>query len=170
MTELFGLPDGYEVILSNGGATGFWDAATFGLIERRSQHLCFGEFSSKFARAVTGAPHLQEPEILESALGTHPDPRPDEGIDLYALTHNETSTGVTMPVKRVEASGLTVVDATSAGGGTLVDPLQFDVYYFSPQKTFGPTVGSMSPCAPLGRSSASSALPPPVGGSPSSCP
>ena len=137
LTELFGLPDGYEVVLGNGGATGFWDAASFGLIERRSQHLCFGEFSSKFARAVTGAPHLQPPEIVESAPGTHPVPRPDERIDVYAFAHNETSTGVTMPLRLVEASGLTVVDATSAGGGTPVDPHQFDVYYFSPQKTFG---------------------------------
>ena len=137
LAELFGLPDGYEVVLGNGGATAFWDAATFGLIERASQHLCFGEFSSKFARAVTGAPHLDSPQLIQSAPGTHPLPVPSDSIDLYALTHNETSTGVTMPVQRVEAAGLTVVDATSAAGGTPVDPEQFDVYYFSPQKAFG---------------------------------
>ena len=136
LTDLFGLPDGYEVVLGNGGATGFWDAATFGLIERRSQHLSFGEFSSKFARAVIGAPHLEPPHVIEAVPGTHPDPQPSDRIDLYALTHNETSTGVTMPVRLVEGSGLTVVDATSAAGGTPVDPHQFDVYFFSPQKTF----------------------------------
>ena len=137
LTALFGLPDGYEVVLGNGGATAFWDAATFGLIERTSQHLSFGGFSSKFARAVTGAPHLNAPEVIEAAPGTYPEPAPSDRIDLYALTHNETSTGVTMPLRRVEAPGLTVVDATSAAGGIPVEPAQFDVYYFSPQKAFG---------------------------------
>ncbi|MDE0169476.1 MAG: phosphoserine transaminase [bacterium] len=137
LTDLFGLPEGYEVVLGNGGATGFWDAATFGLIERRSQHLCFGEFSSKFARAVNGAPHLDAPELIEASPGTHPMPVPSDRIDLYGLTHNETSTGVTMPIKRVAGEGLTVVDATSAAGGTPVDPEELDVYYFSPQKAFG---------------------------------
>ena len=137
LTALFGLPDGYEVVLGNGGATAFWDAATFGLIERASQHLTFGEFSAKFARAVAGAPHLDDPEIIESVPGVHPHPSPSDRIDLYALTHNETSTGVTMPVRRVEATGLTIVDATSAAGGIAVDPARFDLYYFSPQKAFG---------------------------------
>ncbi len=137
LAALFGLPDRYEVVLGNGGATGFWDAATFGLIERRSQHLCFGEFSSKFARAVNGAPHLDAPELIEAPPGTHPVPVPSDRIDLYGLTHNETSTGVTMPIKRVSGEGLTVVDATSAAGGTPVDPEELDVYYFSPQKAFG---------------------------------
>lgn len=137
LADLFSLPDGYEVVLGNGGATGFWDAASFSMIERRSQHLCFGEFSSKFARAVKGAPHLDQPQIIESVPGTHPLPEPSDQVDLYALTHNETSTGVTMPLKRVDADGLTFVDATSAAGGTPVDPEQFDVYYFSPQKAFG---------------------------------
>ena len=137
LAELFHLPDGYEVVLGNGGATAFWDAAAFGLIERASQHLSFGEFSSKFARAVTGAPHLDPPQVIESVPGTHPSPVPSDRIDVYALTHNETSTGVTMPVTMVEAEGLTVVDATSAAGGIPVDPAQFDVYYFSPQKAFG---------------------------------
>ncbi|MCY3539971.1 MAG: phosphoserine transaminase [bacterium] len=137
LTEMFELPDGYEVVLGNGGATGFWDAATFGLIEKASQHLSFGEFSSKFARAVTGAPHLDSPEIIEAPPGTHPLPSPSGRIDLYALTHNETSTGVTMPLSRVDAEGLTVVDATSAAGAIPVDPQQFDVYYFSPQKALG---------------------------------
>lgn len=137
LAELYDLPEGYEVVLGNGGATGFWDAATFGLIERASQHLAFGEFSSKFARAVAGAPHLEPPEVIETVPGAHPSPAPSDRIDMYALTHNETSTGVTMPVKRVEADGLTVVDATSAAGGIPVDPREFDVYYFSPQKAFG---------------------------------
>ena len=137
LTDLFDLPDGYEVVLGNGGASAFWDAAAFGLIERASQHLKFGAFSSKFVGVVTGAPHLDAPEVIESPLGTHPMPTPSEGIDLYALTHNETSTGVTMPIRRVEADGLTVVDATSAAGAVPVDPGQFDVYFFSPQKAFG---------------------------------
>src|SRR5207302_4608270 len=96
--ELFSLPDGYEVVLGNGGATVFWDAATFGLIERRSQHLSFGEFSSKFAAAVAGAPHLEPPDVIESEPGTAPDAKGHPGVDVYALTHNETSTGVAGPV------------------------------------------------------------------------
>ncbi len=150
LAEFFQLPAGYEVVIGNGGATGFWDAACFGLIERRSQHLCFGEFSSKFARAVEGAPHLSSPEIVESAPGTHPLPAPSDGIDLYAYAHNETSTGVTMPVKRVESTnGLTVVDATSAAGGTPVDLRETDVYYFSPQKSFGADGGLyVAVCSP----------------------
>ena len=137
LASMYDLPDGYEVVLGNGGATGFWDAAGFGLIERASQHLSFGEFSSKFAKAIAGAPHLEEPMLVEVDPGGHPDPVPTAGIDAYALTHNETSTGVTMPVRRVAADGLTIVDGTSAAGGISVDPLEFDVYYFSPQKAFG---------------------------------
>ena len=143
MTELFSLPDGYEVILGNGGTTCFWDAATFGLIEERSQHLSFGEFSSKFVAAVKAAPHLKDPEVIESPAGTHPLPVADEAVDLYALTHNETSTGVAMAVRRpegaatpAEGGGLVAVDATSAAGGLRVDPAEFDVYYLAPQKCF----------------------------------
>jgi phosphoserine aminotransferase len=135
--ELFSLPEGYEVVLGNGGATAFWDMAVFGLIERRSQHLSFGEFSSKFAASVAGAPHLDAPMIIETPPGTHPLAEPTEGIDLYALTHNETSTGVTMPIRRVPGDGLTAVDATSAAAGTPIAAGEFDVYYFSPQKAFG---------------------------------
>jgi phosphoserine aminotransferase len=138
LTELFSLPAGYEVVLGNGGTTCFWDAATFGLVETQSQHLVFGEFSSKFAAAVRAAPHLKDPQVVESAVGTHPAARADHGVDLYALTHNETSTGVAMPVRRpAGAHGLVAVDATSAAGGLRVDPSQFDVYYFAPQKCFG---------------------------------
>jgi len=135
LTELFSLPDGYEVVLGVGGATVLWDAAAFGLIETRSQHLVFGEFSSKFAAAVAVAPHLSEPEIIESEPGTHPLAQASE-VDTYALTHNETSTGVMMSVARVSPQAFTVVDATSAAGGIVVDPEHFDVYYFSPQKGF----------------------------------
>ena len=135
LTDLFSLPDGYEVVLGVGGATVFWDAAAFGLIETRSQHLVFGEFSSKFAAAVAAAPHLSDPEIVESEPGTHPLAQASE-VDTYALTHNETSTGVMMPVARVSPQAFTIVDATSAAGGIEVDPGQFDVYYFSPQKGF----------------------------------
>jgi phosphoserine aminotransferase len=137
MRELFSLPDDYEVALGNGGASLFWDLAVFSLIERRSQHLSFGEFSSKFATAAR-APHLAEPEVISSPYGTHPEARPNPEVDLYALTHNETSTGVSMPVRRpAGAGGLVAVDGTSGAGGLPVDPLEFDAYYFSPQKCFG---------------------------------
>jgi phosphoserine aminotransferase len=137
LAELFDLPDGYEVALGNGGSTLFWDLATFSLIERRSQHLVFGEFSAKFAAAATAAPHLDDPQVIASPFGSHPEPRPDPGVDLYALTHNETSTGVAMEVRRpAGADGLVCVDATSGAGGLPVDPRQFDAYYFAPQKSF----------------------------------
>lgn len=137
MAELFALPPGYEVLLSNGGTTSFWDAMGFGLVRRRSEHLAFGEFSSKCADALRGAPGLDDPLVIESEPGTHPEPVVDPSVDLYALTHNETSTGVTMPVRRpAGAEGLVAVDATSAAGGIAVDPTQFDVYYFAPQKCF----------------------------------
>jgi phosphoserine aminotransferase len=138
LAELFDLPRGYEVALGNGGSTVFWDVAACSLIERRSQHLVFGEFSSKFAAAAAAAPHLAQPQVIEAPYGSHPEPRPDAGVDLYALTHNETSTGVAMPVRRpAGAGGLVCVDATSAAGGLPVDPAAFDVYYFAPQKVFG---------------------------------
>ena len=122
LSSLFDLPDGYEVLLSNGGTTCFWDAATFGLIESKSQHLNFGEFSSKFGTAAAAAPHLDEPQIIKSEPGTHPEAVATAGIDLYALTHNETSTGVSMQIRRPEgADGLVAVDATSAAGGLRVD-------------------------------------------------
>jgi phosphoserine aminotransferase len=137
LRELFSLPDGYEVVLGNGGTTAFWDAATFCLIERRSQHLSFGEFSSKFAAAAAAAPHVEAPDVIEAPPGTHPDPVARPGIDLYALTHNETSTGVAMEVRRpAGAEGLVAVDATSGAGGLRVDATQFDAYYFAPQKSF----------------------------------
>jgi phosphoserine aminotransferase len=135
--DLFSLPEGYEVLLGNGGTTCFWDAATFHLVAEQSQHLSFGEFSSKFAACVTSAPHLKAPQIIASDPGTHPVPVADESVDLYALTHNETSTGVMMPVMRPPgATGLVAVDATSGAGGLHVDPTQFDCYYFAPQKSF----------------------------------
>ena len=140
LRQLFGLPDGYEVVLGNGGTTVFWDAATFGLIDGRSQHLTFGEFSSKFAAAAGAAPHLGDPDVVGSAPGTHPIAAAKPGIDTYALTHNETSTGVMMEIQRpdgADAGALVAVDATSAAGGLRVDPTQFDCYYFAPQKCFG---------------------------------
>jgi phosphoserine aminotransferase len=157
MRALFSLPDDYEVAIGNGGASFFWDVAVFSLIERRSQHLSFGEFSSKFAAAAR-APHLAEPEVISSPYGTHPEPRPNPEVDLYALTHNETSTGVSMPVRRpAGAGGLVVVDGTSGAGGLPVDPAEFDAYYFSPQKCFasdaGLWVALLSPAA-LARSEA----------------
>ena len=136
LRTMFALPDGYEVVLGNGGTTVFWDAMVFCLIEERSQHLVFGEFSSKCAAAAAAAPHLKDPEIIEAEPGDHPAARPSGAVDLYALTHNETSTGVAMPVSRVGPDGLVSVDATSAAGGLLVRPRDFDVYYFALQKSF----------------------------------
>ncbi len=154
LRELFSLPDGYEVLLGNGGATQFWDMATFGLIERRSQHLVFGEFSSKFATAAAQAPFLDEPSVHAVDPGSHPAPVAEAGVDLYALTHNETSTGVMMPVARVDGAddgALVAVDATSGAGGLPVEASEFDVYYFSPQKSFasdgGLWLALMSPAA-----------------------
>ena len=150
LADLFALPDGYEVVMGVGGATLFWDAAAFGLIERRSQHLAFGEFSAKFAEVARLAPHLEEPDVIESPAGTHPELRTDPSVDVYAFPHNETSTGVRMEVRRAEgADGLVVVDATSAAGGMRVDPAQFDAYYFSPQKCFGSEGGLwLALCSP----------------------
>lgn len=146
LTDLFELPAGYEVLLGNGGTTMLWDALTFGLIRERSQHLSFGEFSSKFAAAVASTPHLEAPEIIESAPGTHPVPVASN-VDVYALTHNETSTGVAMPLVRPDGTdGLVAVDATSAAGGLRWDPSEVDVYYFAPQKCFAADGGLWLAC------------------------
>lgn len=151
--SLFALPDGYEVVLGNGGSTAFWDIATLGLIEKKSQHLSFGEFSSKFASAALEAPFLDQPTIIKSEPGTHPLPTAEAGVDVYALTHNETSTGVAMPIKRpADTDGaLVLVDATSAAGGLSVAAHEFDTYYFAPQKSFasdgGLWIAVMSPAA-----------------------
>jgi phosphoserine aminotransferase len=153
LTSLFNLPEGYEVVLGNGGSTAFWDIATFGLIEERSQHLVFGEFSSKFAAASKEAPFLGEPTVIKSEPGSHPVAVAEAGIDVYALTHNETSTGVAMPILRPAgtAGALVLVDATSAAGGLMVDAKEFDTYYFAPQKSFasdgGLWIAIMSPAA-----------------------
>ncbi|HYT39192.1 MAG TPA: phosphoserine transaminase [Acidimicrobiia bacterium] len=152
LASMYPLPEGYEVVLGNGGSTAFWDAAAFGLIERRSQHLCFGEFSSKFAAAVAGAPHLEAPDVIESEPGSAPDAKGHPGVDAYALTHNETSTGVAAPVRRpadADPGALVLVDATSAAGGVRVDPAEFDCYYFAPQKCFASDGGLwLALCSP----------------------
>jgi phosphoserine aminotransferase len=152
--ELFSAPDDYEVALGNGGTTAFWDIAAFGLIQRRSSHLAFGEFSSKFAHITRAAPWLEEPAVIESPAGSHPQPRAEPGVDTYALTHNETSTGVAMPIHRVpggDPGALVIVDATSGAGGLPVDVRETDAYYFAPQKCFGSDGGLwlalMSPAA-----------------------
>ena len=155
LAELFALPDGYEIMLGNGGSTVFWDIATLGLIERRSQHLSFGEFSSKFAAAAKAAPFLDDPEVLSVGPGSHPDPVANPGVDAYCFTHNETSTGVAMPLVRPEGTGpedaLVLVDATSAAGGLRFDAAQTDVYYFAPQKCLasdgGLWLAAVSPAA-----------------------
>ena len=146
VAELFSLPDDYEVVLGNGGTTGFWDAAVFGLIETRSQHLSFGAFSAKFAAGVAGAPHLEAPVIISSEPGTHPEAVADPTVDAYALTHNETSTGVSMELRRPGGDGLVMVDATSAAGGLRFDPAETDVYYFAPQKCLAADGGLWLAC------------------------
>jgi len=154
VSELFSLPEGYEVVLGNGGATAFWDIAAFGLVRTRSQHLHFGEFSSKFASVCKAAPWLGEPSVIKSEPGTHPLPAAEPGIDVYGLTHNETSTGVAMPILRpagADDDALVLVDATSGAGGLPVDITQTDCYYFAPQKCFasdgGLWIAVMSPAA-----------------------
>lgn len=153
LSSLYDLPDGYEVVLGNGGSTAFWDIATFALIESRSQHLAFGEFSSKFATAAKEAPFLGDPTIIKSEPGSHPTSKAEVGVDVYALTHNETSTGVSMPILRPAGTegALVLVDGTSAAGGLAVDAEEFDTYYFAPQKSFasdgGIWLALMSPAA-----------------------
>ncbi len=129
-------------MLGNGGTTAFWDIATFCLVERRSQHLSFGEFSSKFAAAAKAAPWLDDPDVVTSPAGTHPTAIGRSGIDLYALTHNETSTGVMMEIRRPDGAdpgALVAVDATSAAAGLRVDAREFDAYYFAPKRASPPT-------------------------------
>ncbi len=154
VSNLFSLPDGYEVILGNGGATAFWDIATHGLIREKSQHLVFGEFSSKFAKAAKQAPWLAEPTVIESETGTRPQPSAEAGVDVYGWAHNETSTGVMAPVERIEGAdddALVLIDATSGAGGLPVDITQVDAYYFAPQKNFaaegGLWLAAFSPAA-----------------------
>ncbi len=145
LITLFNAPDGYEVVLGNGGATAFWDAAAFGLVVRRSAHLTFGEFSQKFAAVTGGAPFLDDPVTISAEAGDAPDPQAlgaaaAEGADLLAWAHNETSTGVMAPVLRPAGAGdeaLVAIDATSGAGGLPVDVSQVDAYYFAPQKSFG---------------------------------
>lgn len=154
LSSLFNLPEGYEIVLSLGGATAFWDSATFGLIENRSAHLSYGEFSSKFAKAAKLAPWLEDPAVIEAETGSAPDPAEladVEGVDLVAWAHNETSTGAMVPVTRPNTDALVAIDATSGAGGLPVDIAQSDVYYFSPQKSFasdgGLWLAAMSPAA-----------------------
>lgn len=153
LTTLFNLPDGYEVVLGNGGSTAFWDIATSGLIEKKSQHLNFGEFSSKFAQAAKENPFIEDPSVIKAEPGSHPVAVAEAGVDVYALTHNETSTGVSMPIKRPAGTegALVLVDATSAAGGLSVEANEFDAYYFAPQKSFasdgGLWLSLMSPAA-----------------------
>ncbi|HEX2703498.1 MAG TPA: phosphoserine transaminase [Solirubrobacteraceae bacterium] len=151
--ELFALPDGYEVVLGNGGASAFWDAAAFGIVERRALHLTFGEFSSKFASVTAGAPFLEDSIIVEAPAGSAPAPTSSPEADVIAWAHNETSTGVMLGVRRPADSehALVVIDATSGAGGLPLDASQADVYYFAPQKSFGSDGGLwlalMSPAA-----------------------
>ena len=152
--ELFSLPEGYQVVLGNGGSTAFWDAAAFGLVSERSLHLTYGEFSSKFASVTKGAPFLADPIVVSAAPGSAPEPTSDPSVDLIGWAHNETSTGVAVPVVRpanATDGQLVAIDATSGAGGLPVDVTQADVYYFAPQKGFasdgGLWLALMSPAA-----------------------
>ena len=154
LSELFSLPAGYEVVLGNGGSTAFWDAAAFGLVRDRALHLTYGEFSAKFAESTAGAPFLADPVVVTADPGSAPEPQADPSCDVLAWAHNETSTGVSVPVVRpAEAidGQLVVVDATSGAGGLPVDIAQADTYYFAPQKGFaadgGLWLALMSPAA-----------------------
>jgi phosphoserine aminotransferase len=149
MAELFDLPADYDVLLGNGGSTLFWDAAVFGLIEHKSSHLVLGEFSSKFAAAAKSAPHLAAPEVCETEPGAAPQLLDVVAGDAYAYPHNETSTGVSVPIHRPAGDALVLVDGTSAAGGMHVDPAKFDVYYFAPQKCFASDGGIwLALCSP----------------------
>jgi phosphoserine aminotransferase len=154
IAEFFSLPEGYEVVLGNGGTTAFWEVATFGLIRDRAQFASFGEFGAKFAKAVSDAPFLGDPTIRKADPGSAPALVAEAGVDVYATPHNETSTGVAVPVRRVDGAddgALLLVDATSGAGGLEVDVRECDVYYFAPQKCFGSDGGIwlalMSPAA-----------------------
>ncbi|MBT8228127.1 MAG: phosphoserine transaminase [Dactylosporangium sp.] len=154
IAELYHLPEGYEVVLGNGGATAFWDIATFGLIREKAQFATFGEFGAKFAASATAAPFLADPSIRSAPPGSAPMLVGEAGVDAYATPHNETSTGVAVPIKRVvdpDPDSLLLVDATSAAGGIDVDVTQVDAYYFAPQKCFGSDgglwIGLLSPAA-----------------------
>ncbi len=154
LSSLFSLPEGYQVVLGNGGATAFWDIAAFGLIRNKAQHLTFGEFSSKFAGVTGKAPFLQGASVIKAEPGTLATAVAEDGIDAYAWPHNETSTGVMAPVQRVSGAAddaLVLIDATSGAGGLPVDMSQADVYYFAPQKCFasdgGLWVALFSPAA-----------------------
>jgi phosphoserine aminotransferase len=154
LSQFFRAPEGYEVVLGVGGSTAFWDIASFGLVEKKAQHLSFGEFGSKFAAATNKAPFLEASSIIKSEPGTRPSAQAEAGVDVYAWPQNETSTGVAAPVQRVtgaDEGALVLVDATSAAGGLDVDVAQSDVYYFAPQKNFasdgGLWLGLFSPAA-----------------------
>ena len=153
LADLFQLPEGYEIILSLGGATAFWDAASFGLIRNKSAHLTYGEFSGKFATVSKKAPWLDEPQVVAAEPGTAPDPSQLDGTDadVVAWAHNETSTGAMVPVKRPDTDALVLIDATSGSGGLPVDINEADVYYFSPQKCYasdgGLWLAAFSPAA-----------------------
>jgi phosphoserine aminotransferase len=154
LSELFSLPEGYQVVLGNGGTTAFWDAAAFGLVRDRSLHLTYGEFSAKFATVTKGAPFLADPVVVTAAPGSAPVPVSDPSADVLAWAHNETSTGVAVPVLRpagTTAGQLVAIDATSGAGGLPVNIADTDVYYFAPQKCFaadgGLWLALMSPAA-----------------------
>ena len=151
--DLFSLPDGYEIVLGNGGATAFWDAAAAWLVRDRALHLVYGEFSRKFSDTTAGAPFLSDPVLIEAEPGSAPVPETRDGVDVIGWAHNETSTGVMVPVARPAGAddALVLIDATSGAGGLPVDLREADAYYFAPQKAFGSDGGlwlaALSPAA-----------------------
>ncbi|MGI8846388.1 MAG: phosphoserine transaminase, partial [Thermoleophilaceae bacterium] len=148
---LLALPDGYEIVLGNGGTTAFWDALAFGMVRERALHLTFGEFSSKFAKVTAAAPFLADPVVVSADAGSAPAPASDQSCDVVGWAHNETSTGVMVPVQRPAGDALVLIDATSGAGGLPLDAADADVYYFAPQKCFaadgGIWLAAMSPAA-----------------------
>ena len=141
LAEFLRIPDDYEIVLGNGGATAFWDMACASLITRRAAFGVYGSFSAKFADSAASAPFLEDPVVYRCEPGGCRLPEYTEYVDAYCWAHNETSTGVAAPVHRIagslEQGALTIVDATSAAGALPVDISQTDAYYFSPQKAFG---------------------------------
>jgi phosphoserine aminotransferase len=157
LRELFSLPDDYEVALGNGGTTAFWDALAFGMVRERSLHLAYGEFSSKFAKVTAGAPFLQDPVVVSADPGDAPQPRGDASVDVVGWAHNETSTGVMVPVTRPEGDALVLIDATSGAAGLPVDVATPTPTTSRPRSRSPPTAGCGSPCSARPRRSASRA-------------
>jgi phosphoserine aminotransferase len=133
----FKLPDDYEIILGNGGATLLWDMIGFGVVEKSSVHFICGEFSDKWFRSHKLMPWISAKDVkVEFGQGINPEDQ--AGPDLFCCTLNETSTGVQLSniPKLTNPDALMAVDATSGAGQIKADFKNIDIYYFSPQKVF----------------------------------